>query len=121
VELYLHSRSTPSWRGAQFEHRDSFTFTSLNICNRHIRIFIECYFWTFKEARVKSGVAKSCIATCYGLDDRGSIPSTGTFFLSNCVETASGIHPTTYPVGTGVKRPEREVDCSAPSTSEVKN
>jgi hypothetical protein len=25
VELYLHSPSTPSWRGAQGEHRDNFT------------------------------------------------------------------------------------------------
>jgi hypothetical protein len=27
VELYLHSSNTPSWRGAQFTHRDNFTFT----------------------------------------------------------------------------------------------
>jgi hypothetical protein len=27
VELYLHSRNTPSWRGAQLKHRDNFTFT----------------------------------------------------------------------------------------------
>jgi hypothetical protein len=27
VGLYLHSPSTPSWRGAQGEHRDTFTFT----------------------------------------------------------------------------------------------
>jgi hypothetical protein len=26
VELYLHSPSTPSWRGAQLKHRDNFTF-----------------------------------------------------------------------------------------------
>jgi hypothetical protein len=26
VELYLHSPNTPSWRGAQGEHRDDFTF-----------------------------------------------------------------------------------------------
>jgi hypothetical protein len=24
VELYLHSPTTPSWRGAQLKHRDSF-------------------------------------------------------------------------------------------------
>jgi hypothetical protein len=29
VELYLHSPSTPSWRGAQLKHRDNFTFTFL--------------------------------------------------------------------------------------------
>jgi hypothetical protein len=27
VEIYLHSPNTPSWRGAQLKHRDSFTFT----------------------------------------------------------------------------------------------
>jgi hypothetical protein len=27
VELYLNSPNTPSWRGAQGEHRDNFTFT----------------------------------------------------------------------------------------------
>jgi len=26
MELYVHSPNTPSWRGAQFKHRDSFTF-----------------------------------------------------------------------------------------------
>jgi hypothetical protein len=26
VELYLHSSNTPSWSGAQFKHRDNFTF-----------------------------------------------------------------------------------------------
>jgi hypothetical protein len=26
VELYLHSSNTPPWRGAQFKHRDNFTF-----------------------------------------------------------------------------------------------
>jgi hypothetical protein len=26
VELYLHSPSTPSWRGAQLKYRDNFTF-----------------------------------------------------------------------------------------------
>jgi hypothetical protein len=27
VELYFHSPNTQSWRGAQFRHRDNFTFT----------------------------------------------------------------------------------------------
>jgi hypothetical protein len=30
VELYLHSPNTPPWRGAQFKHRDNFTFTFNN-------------------------------------------------------------------------------------------
>jgi hypothetical protein len=34
VELYLHSPTTPSWRGAQGEHRDNFLFF----------MYIRCYF-----------------------------------------------------------------------------
>jgi hypothetical protein len=30
VELYLYSTNTPSWRGAQRNHRDNFTFTFTN-------------------------------------------------------------------------------------------
>jgi len=33
VELYPHSPDTPSWRGTQLKHRDTFTFT----------IFIPCF------------------------------------------------------------------------------
>jgi hypothetical protein len=36
VELYLRSPNTPSWRGAQLKHRDSFTFT----------LFIMNYYWS---------------------------------------------------------------------------
>jgi hypothetical protein len=43
----------------------------------------------------------------------------------NCVQTGSGAHPASYPVGTAalslrVKRPEREADHSPPSSAEVK-
>jgi hypothetical protein len=31
MELYLHSPNGPSWRGAQGEHRDNFTFFTANI------------------------------------------------------------------------------------------
>jgi hypothetical protein len=30
VELYLHSPNSPSWRGAQLKHRDTFTFYGLD-------------------------------------------------------------------------------------------
>jgi hypothetical protein len=37
----------------------------------------------------------------YGLDDRGSIPDRGRgFFSSPCVQTGSGAHPASYPMGT---------------------
>jgi hypothetical protein len=56
----------------------------------------------------------------------GSSPGRGwEFFLHHCVQTGSGTHPASYPVGTrssflGVKRPGREADHSPPSCAEVK-
>jgi hypothetical protein len=42
------------------------------------------------------------IATDYRLDDRGSIPGgAGNFFLRHRVQSGSGAHPTSYPMGTG--------------------
>jgi hypothetical protein len=34
AELYLHSPSTPSWRGAQLKHRDNFTLLYLYLKGR---------------------------------------------------------------------------------------
>jgi hypothetical protein len=31
VELYLHSPNTPSWRGAQLQHRDNFAFFTYGV------------------------------------------------------------------------------------------
>jgi hypothetical protein len=67
------------------------------------------------------------IATGYGLDDRGSIPGRGKrFSLLPSVQTGSGVHPASYPVGTGalsigVKRPGYDADHSPPTSAEVKN
>jgi len=67
----------------------------------------------------------------YRLDDRSSIPgeaSDGIFSLRLHVQTGSGDHPATSPVGTGggalslwVKLPGREAEHSPPSNSEVMN
>jgi hypothetical protein len=70
------------------------------------------------------------IASGYGLDDRVSgvrlREGAGNFSLFHRVQTGSGAHPFSYPIGTGalslgVKRPGREADNSPPSTAEVKN
>jgi hypothetical protein len=49
------------------------------------------------------------IALGYGLDDRGSrvrFPAgAGNFSLHYRVQTGSGVHPTSYPIGTGVSFP----------------
>jgi hypothetical protein len=65
----------------------------------------------------------------YGLDDRGSrvrFPAgAGNFFLNHRVQSGSGAHPASYPMGTralslGVQRPGREADHSPSSSAEVK-
>jgi hypothetical protein len=66
------------------------------------------------------------IAMDYGLDGRGSIPGGGSDSSLLSVQTGSGAHPASYPMGTGdlslgVNRPRREDDRSPPSSSEVKN
>jgi hypothetical protein len=59
----------------------------------------------------------------YGLDDRGSIPGRGKEFSSSpCVQTGSGVHPASYPMGTerGKARLGRDADHSPPPSAEVK-
>jgi hypothetical protein len=65
----------------------------------------------------------------YGLDDRGSrvrFPAGAVnFSLHHRVQKGSGVHPASYPMGTGtlslgVKRPGSEADHSPPSSAEVK-
>jgi hypothetical protein len=69
------------------------------------------------------------IATHYGLEDYGggsSRPdSVKKFSLLRIVQTGSGVHPTSYKMGTagsipGVKRQGREADHSPPTSAEVK-
>jgi hypothetical protein len=66
----------------------------------------------------------------YGLDRAIEVRSTaeaGDFSCSLCVQTGSGAHPASYPMGTGgpfpgaIARPERDADHSPPSSAEVKN
>jgi hypothetical protein len=57
----------------------------------------ETWYLCYEENRISS----VGIATSYGLDGRSSIPGKGDFSLLNSVQTGSGAHPTSYPVGTG--------------------
>jgi hypothetical protein len=64
----------------------------------------------------------------YTLDDRGSIPVEAKGFSSSlCIQTSSGAHPTSYPMGTGgpflggKEQPGRDADHSSPSSAKVKN
>jgi hypothetical protein len=79
---------------------------------------------SFRKSRDSSvGIATGC-----GLDDLGSgvrFPAeAGNFSLLHSVQTGSGTHPPSYPMGAlslGVKRPGREADHSLPSSTEIKN
>jgi hypothetical protein len=66
----------------------------------------------------------------YGLDDRAievRSPTGADFSSSPCVQTGSGAHPASYPMGAGGSfpggkaRPERDADHSPASSAEVKN
>jgi hypothetical protein len=66
------------------------------------------------------------IVSDYGLDDRAievrSPTGAEDFSSSPGVQTGSGAHPASYPMGTGGKaRPGRDADHSPPSSAEVKN
>jgi hypothetical protein len=61
----------------------------------------------------------------YGLEDRAieiRSPTGADFSSIPCVQTGSGAHPASYPMGTGGKaRPGRDADHSPPSSAEVEN
>jgi hypothetical protein len=65
----------------------------------------------------------------YRLDDQGSIPGRGIRVFSSilCVQTTSGAHPVSCPIGSGVPFLggkvwlRRDTDHSPPSSAKVKN
>jgi hypothetical protein len=70
------------------------------------------------------------VVSYYGLDDWAievRSPTGADFSSSSCVQTSSGAHPASYPMGTGGSfpggkaRPGRDADHSPPSSAEVKN
>jgi hypothetical protein len=53
---------------------------------------------------------------------RSSSPGSQEFYVLHVVQTGSGVHPTSYPMGVGgVKRPGREADHSPQASAEVKH
>jgi hypothetical protein len=79
----------------------------------------------------KSRVSSGSIVSDYGLDDRAigvRSPARAKDFSSIlCVQTGSGAHPASCPMGTGdpfpggKARPGRDADHSPPSSPEVVN
>jgi hypothetical protein len=48
LELYLHSPSTPSWRGAQLKHRNNFTFY---LYQMFLTVFTKARHWSLSWDR----------------------------------------------------------------------
>jgi hypothetical protein len=82
-----------------------------------------------KRIKIDFGSSGSIVSD-YGLDDRAievrSPSGAEDFSSSPCVQTGSGAHPASYPMGTGGSfpeakaRPGRDADHSPPSSAEVK-
>jgi hypothetical protein len=80
---------------------------------------------------VGSRGSSGSIVSDYGLDDRAievrSPREAEDFSSSLCVQTGSGAHPASYPMGTGGSfpgskaLPGRDADHSPPSSAELKN
>jgi hypothetical protein len=77
--------------------------------------------------RVAAVAQAHSMVSDYGLDDWGSIPGRAEDFSSSlCVQTVSGAHPASYPMGTGgpfpggKARPGPDADHSPPFSAEVK-
>jgi hypothetical protein len=71
-------------------------------------------------------IAQSVQRQATGWTARVRFPAMQDSSLLHSVQTGSGTHPASYPLGTGalsseVKRPGREADHSSPSNPEVKN
>jgi hypothetical protein len=74
----------------------------------------------YLEVRVVSRVSSGSIVSDYGLDDRAievrSPAEAKDFFSSLCVQTGSGAHPASCPIGTGgpfpgaKSQPRRDAD-----------
>jgi hypothetical protein len=84
-----------------------------------------------KVVHSSEGDSSGSIVSDYGLDDRAikvRSPAKAKDFSSNlCVQTGSGAHPASCPMGTegpfpgGKARPVRGADHSPPSSAEVVN
>jgi hypothetical protein len=73
----------------------------------------------FKPSRV--GIAQSALRHSYVLDGPGSIPGMVRFSHLHSVQTGSGAHQASSPMGNGGDFPGGKADHSPPSSSKVEN
>jgi hypothetical protein len=87
---------------------------------QYMSVAYYCY-----SSRLSPYGSSGSIVSDYGLDDRAievRSPIGADFSSSPCIQTGSGAHPASYPMGTGGKaRPGRDADHSPPSSAKVKN
>jgi hypothetical protein len=85
--------------------------------------------FTIPAGPLRSRDSSVCIATDYRLDDQRGREFESRyvhkFLFLHVVQTGSGVHPTSYKMGTGgsfpgVKRQGREAEHSPPPSAEVK-
>jgi hypothetical protein len=111
------------------------TYSSHSQCftHTHAHLFppamITCYLH-YKFHVLMSCGSSGSIVSDYGLDDRAievrSLMGAEDFSSSPCVQTGSGAHPASYPMGTGgpfprgKAQPRCDADHSPPSSAEVK-
>jgi hypothetical protein len=91
---------------------------------------LQCGIWSKNNFMFGNPGSSGSIVSDYGLDDRAMevrSPTGADFSSSLCVQTGSGAHPESYPMGTGGSFPGgkarlgRDADHSPPSSAEVKN
>jgi hypothetical protein len=80
-------------------------------CSKYADTTTPVIYWlTYKFRTLSVPISSDSsvnIATAYGLDRRGLIPSRGKrFSLLHSVQTGSGAHPASYPMGTAGPFPE---------------
>jgi hypothetical protein len=84
-----------------------------------------------QQVLTRSRISSGSIVSDYGLNDRAigvrSPAGAKDFSSIFCVQTGSGAHPVSCPMGTGgpiprgKARPGRDTDHSSPSSAEVEN
>jgi hypothetical protein len=80
----------------------------------------------FTTSVQESGIAQSVQLRATGWAAEISFSVGERYFSLHSIQTSSGTHPASYPVGTGnslsgVKQPSREAELSPPSSVNVKN